>query len=33
VNGDAAGHLYFTASDTDFAKAVARCQANHWGCG
>ena len=33
VNGDAAGHMYFTASDTDFAKAVARCQANHWGCG
>lgn len=33
VNGDAAGHLYFTASETDFAKAVARCQAKHWGCG
>jgi len=32
VNRDAAGHLYFTASDTDFAKAVARCRANHWGC-
>lgn len=32
VNSDAAGHLYFTASDTDFAKAVARCRANHWGC-
>jgi UPF0755 protein len=32
VNGDAAGHLYFTADDHDFARAVARCQANHWGC-
>jgi UPF0755 protein len=33
VNGDAAGHLYFTNSETDFQKAVEKCQANHWGCG
>jgi UPF0755 protein len=33
VNGDAAGHLYFTASEDDFVKAVEKCHANHWGCG
>ena len=33
VNGDAAGHLFFTNSEKAFAKAVATCTANHWGCG
>lgn len=33
VNGDAEGHLYFTNSETDFARAAAKCRANHWGCG
>lgn len=33
VNGDAQGHLFFTASETEFAKAAAKCRANHWGCG
>jgi UPF0755 protein len=33
VNRDAAGHLFFTASETAFAKAAARCHAHHWGCG
>lgn len=33
VNGDAAGHLYFTNSETAFEKAVATCRAHHWGCG
>jgi UPF0755 protein len=33
VNGDAAGHLYFTNSETAFAKAVEKCKAHHWGCG
>jgi UPF0755 protein len=33
VNGDAAGHLFFTNSETAFAKAAATCKANHWGCG
>ena len=33
VNGDKAGHLYFTNSDTKFAQAVARCRTNNWGCG
>jgi UPF0755 protein len=32
VNGDAAGHLYFTANAADFQAAVERCQQNHWGC-
>ena len=33
VNGDAAGHLFFTNSETAFQKAVQTCQTNHWGCG
>jgi UPF0755 protein len=33
VNGDKDGHLFFTNSETEFAKAVERCRANHWGCG
>jgi UPF0755 protein len=33
VNGDAEGHLYFTASESDFVKAAARCRAHDWGCG
>jgi UPF0755 protein len=33
VNGDAQGHLYFTDNMNDFEAAVARCTANHWGCG
>ncbi|MEP6597872.1 MAG: endolytic transglycosylase MltG [Actinomycetota bacterium] len=32
VNGDAAGHLYFTADPKAFTAAVERCQANKWGC-
>lgn len=32
VNGDAAGHLYFTSSPTAFQAAVQKCRANHWGC-
>ncbi len=33
VNGDAAGHLFFTKSETEFARAAAKCKANNWGCG
>ena len=33
VNGDAAGHLLFTNSETVFARAVANCRAHQWGCG
>lgn len=33
VNKDADGHLFFTNSETEFTKAVAKCKANHWGCG
>jgi UPF0755 protein len=33
VNGDKAGHLYFTSSDAKFAKAVTRCRNHNWGCG
>lgn len=33
VNGDAAGHLFFTNSEVAFEQAVAKCRANHWGCG
>jgi UPF0755 protein len=33
VNGDADGHLFFTNSESEFVKAVARCRANNWGCG
>jgi UPF0755 protein len=33
VNSDAAGHLFFTSDPQAFASAVAKCQANNWGCG
>jgi UPF0755 protein len=33
VNGDAAGHLFFTKSEQAFAAAAAKCKKNHWGCG
>jgi UPF0755 protein len=33
VNKDADGHLFFTNSETAFEQAVAKCRANHWGCG
>jgi UPF0755 protein len=33
VNGDADGHLFFTNSESEFAKAVAKCRQNNWGCG
>ena len=33
VNGDAEGHLFFTKSETEFARMAAKCKANHWGCG
>jgi UPF0755 protein len=33
VNGDKDGHLVFTNSETVFTNDVARCKANHWGCG
>ena len=32
VNGDKAGHLFFTDSEAAFAKAVATCRQNNWGC-
>ncbi len=32
VNGDKAGHLFFTNSETEFAQAVAKCRDNNWGC-
>lgn len=32
VNGDAAGHLFFTDDENAFAAAVARCRDNNWGC-
>ncbi|HLY33759.1 MAG TPA: endolytic transglycosylase MltG [Jatrophihabitantaceae bacterium] len=33
VNSDAKGDLFFTNSETAFEQAVAKCRANHWGCG
>jgi UPF0755 protein len=33
VNSDAAGDLFFTASESAFEQAVQKCRANHWGCG
>ena len=33
VNADAAGHLFFTNDEKQFEQAVAKCRANHWGCG
>lgn len=32
VVSDAAGHHFFTSDPNAFEAAVARCQANHWGC-
>jgi UPF0755 protein len=32
VNGDAAGHLFFTADANAFAAAAQKCRQNHWGC-
>lgn len=32
VNGDQDGHLFFTSSEKQFERAVARCRAHHWGC-
>lgn len=32
VNGDKDGHLFFTASESQFEQAVARCRAHNWGC-
>jgi UPF0755 protein len=32
VNGDADGHLFFTNSETAFAKAKHKCAVNGWGC-
>lgn len=32
VNGDKAGHLFFTNSESEFAAAVAKCRDNNWGC-
>jgi UPF0755 protein len=32
VNGSKDGHLYFTASQSQFAMAQQRCYENHWGC-
>jgi UPF0755 protein len=33
VNKDAAGHLFFTNDEAAFTQAVAKCKAEHWGCG
>lgn len=33
VNKDAAGHLFFTNSEAQFEKAVAKCHTHNWGCG
>jgi UPF0755 protein len=33
VNSDAAGHLFFTASESEFQQAADKCRAQHWGCG
>jgi UPF0755 protein len=33
VNGDKAGNLAFFHAAVAFAKAVATCRANNWGCG
>jgi UPF0755 protein len=32
VNGDAAGHLYFTSDPDAFTAAVEKCRKNGWGC-
>lgn len=33
VNSDAAGHLFFTNSESAFVKAAAKCRDHNWGCG
>jgi UPF0755 protein len=33
VNGDKAGHLFFTNSPEQFQTAVDKCRQNNWGCG
>ena len=33
VNKDAAGHLFFTASEKAFAAAAQKCAERNWGCG
>lgn len=33
VNVDSAGHLGFFTNAKSWAKAVAKCEQNHWGCG
>ena len=33
VNGDSAGHLFFTHSEAAFAAAAKTCRQKHWGCG
>jgi UPF0755 protein len=33
VNSDAAGHLFFTASESEFTQAADKCRAQRWGCG
>lgn len=33
VNGDKAGHLYFTNDPAKFQTAVDTCRQNNWGCG
>jgi len=33
VNQDAAGHLFFTSSESAFSQAVEKCRSHHWGCG
>ena len=33
VNGDKAGHLFFTNDPNQFQLAVDKCRQNNWGCG
>jgi UPF0755 protein len=33
VNSDSAGHLFFTASESEFQRAADKCRTQHWGCG
>jgi len=33
VNGDKAGHLFFTNDPNQFQTAVDKCRQNNWGCG
>ena len=32
VNGDAAGHLVFTADENAWKAAAQKCHDNNWGC-